>query len=404
MQIDVRYKKGAKIPFLRTVITILIYSSILFPVGAVPFVEDAQGFWPFNSIKEGYIAQVGNELITRDDYVKAVNALHKSNRVGEELSKTTSFEKQNNQKFLDELIDSKLMKIEAENLSLDKEPEFQRAMNSYILNLSLERLYQEEINSKVSVDDNEIAEYYDKQHKDDKAEPEEKKDKAEMSLNERESIRKTLTMKKTEEREKEYFSLLREKANITIDTVTLAGLSADNQDSLEKNVAEVNGSGIPEGALIYEMKVSKVKDTDDGRKQALEKLILHKLLDQESTGKGYSKQKYLKEKIDKYRETALIKEFKIRVILPGIIVKEEEVKDYYNKNLNQYKELDRVDLAVILIANKEDAEDTLEELRKGADFSYLASKKSIDSSGKKGGRVGWSQYRYISYRDKAGPL
>ena len=117
------------------------------------------------------------------------------------------------------------------------------------------------------------------------------------------------------------------------------------------------------------------------------------------------------EKIDKYRETALIKEFKIRVILPGIIVKEEEVKDYYNKNLNQYKELDRVDLAVILIANKEDAEDTLEELRKGADFSYLASKKSIDSSGKKGGRVGWSnidifpiETRQALYNAKKGDL
>lgn len=390
MPVDVRYSKDTEIPVPRTAISILFYCAILIPIGgAVLLAEDVLGFWPFSSTKERHVAQVGNEFITRDDYAKAVNALHKSNRVGEELSKTTSFEKQNNQKFLDELIDNKLMKIEAENLSLDKGPEFQRAMDSYILNLSLERLYQEEIKSKVNVDDNEIKEYYIMQHNGDKAESEEKKDKA-IPLNEREYIKKTLVMEKTTDREKEYFSLLREKANITVDTVTLAGLSADNPDSLGEPVAEVNSKAILGKALFYEMKISKVSDTEDGRRQVLDKLILHKLLDQEAMGKGYSEEKGLKEKINKYRTESLIKEFQIRVILPGIIVTEEEIKDYYEKNLNQYKEPDRVDLAVMLLAKEEQAEEILEELRKGADFSYLAREKSIDSSGGKGGLVGWS--------------
>lgn len=391
MPVDVRYSKDTEIPVLRTAISILFYCAILFPIcGAVLFAEDALGFWPFSSIKERYVAQVGNEFITKDDYAEAVNALHKSNRVGEELTKATSFDKQNNQNFLDELIDIKLMKIEAETLSLDKGPEFMSDMENYILNLSLERLRQEEIKSKIKVEDNEIEEYYIKQHRDEKAKSEVKKDIPEIPLRDKESIKNILMRKKTEEREREYFPLLREKASIKVDSIALSNLSADNPDSLGKPVAEVNSETILGKALFYEMRISKANDTEDGRRQVLDKLIFHKLLDQEAKRRGYSEEKELKEKINRYRESSLIKEFKIRVILPGIIVTEEEIKDYYEKNLEQYKKPDRVDLAVMLLAKREQAEEALEELRKGADFSYLARKDSIDSSGKKGGRVGWS--------------
>lgn len=391
MPVYVRYGKDIEITAPKTAISILFYCAILFPVcGAVLFAEDAEGFWPFSSIKQRYVAQVGNEFITRDDYVKAVNALHKSNRVGEELTKSTSFDIQNNRKFLDELIDIKLMKIEAENLSLDKRPEFMRHMENYILNLSLERLRQEEIKSKIRVEDKEIEEYYINQHREEKDKSEVKKDIAEIPSTDKESIRNILMRKKTEEREKEFFSLLREKARVKVDTVSLSNLSADDPVSMGKPVAVVNGETILGKALFYEMKISKVNDTEDGRRQALDKLIFHKLLDQEAMGRGYSEEKELKEKINRYKESSLIKEFEIRVILPGITVKEDEIKDYYEKNLEQYKEPDRVDLAVILLAKKEQAEEALEELHKGADFSYLARKDSIDSSGKTGGRVGWS--------------
>ena len=391
MPADVRHNKDTEITASRTAIPILFYCAILFPIcGAILFADDALGFWPFSSIKERYVAQVGNEFITRDDYAKAVNALHKSNRVGEELTKSTSFDIQNNQKFLDELIDIKLMKIEAENLSLDKRPEFMRHMENYILNLSLERLRQEEIKSKIRVEDNEIEEYYINQHRDETDKSEVKKYIAEIPSRDKESIKNILMREKTEEREREFFSLLRKKARIKVDTVSLSNLSADNLASLGKPVAEVNGETILGKALFYEMKISKVNDTEDGRRQVLDKLIFHKLLDQEAMGRGYSEENELKEKINRYKESSLIKEFEIRVILPGITVKEDEIKDYYEKNLEQYKEPDRVNLAVILLAKKEQAEEALEELRKGADFSYLARKDSIDSSGKTGGRVGWS--------------
>lgn len=409
MPVALRYKKNMEISVLRSAKSILLFCAIVFPLCSSLFAGEVLGFWPFGSAKERYVAQVGNEFITRDDYVKAVNSLHKSNRIGEELTKSTTFDKQNNEKFLDELIDLKLMKIEAENLSLDKSPEFMSSLESFILNLSLERLRREEIREKVKVEDNEIEEYYNKQHKDDKKEPEENKEKSGITVREKESIKRTLFMKKTEDRERDYFSMLREKAVIKIDTASLAGLSADNPDSWGKTVAEVNGASISGRFLLNEMKIMKVSDDQDERQKVLDKLILYKLLDQAAMAKGYHEKDDLKEKIKKFRDKSLVDEFKIKVILPGIAVKEDEIKDYYEKNREEYKESDRVDLAVILLAKKEQAEDILDELRKGADFSYLAKRDSIDVSGKKGGHVGWSgtdifpaETRKVLYNAKKG--
>ena len=103
--------------------------------------------------------------------------------------------------------------------------------------------------------------------------------------------------------------------------------------------------------------------------------------------------------------------FKIQVILPSITVTEEEIVNYYESNLDKYKESDLVDVAVIITYKKKEAEDVLTELLKGADFSFLAKKKSVDTSAKKGGDVGWTRIdtfpketRKIIYKAKEGDL
>ncbi|MEK7841062.1 MAG: SurA N-terminal domain-containing protein, partial [Deltaproteobacteria bacterium] len=82
---------------------------------------DSFGFWPFTSLKkEVYIAKVVDEIITKDEFLNEINKLHKSSRAGNALSEQSSFAMQDVGRFLNELIDNKLMTIEARNLGLDK--------------------------------------------------------------------------------------------------------------------------------------------------------------------------------------------------------------------------------------------------------------------------------------------
>lgn len=391
------------IPFLLCCMAFFMGVSALAPGEAI-------GFWPFTQGGERYVARVGSEVITREEYLKAMNALHTTNRVGKELSRESSFEMQNYRKFLDELIDVKLMKVEAENLSLDKRPEFAGAMKSYILNLILQRLNEDEIRDKVTVEELEIEAYYREKHKDENSSKEEKSSK--IPMEERESIKAAMLKEKTAAREKEYFAMLREKADIRVDTAVLEGFSEDKGDLMDKTVAEVNGEIIPAVELVVHMKTSNANDTEEGKRQALDRLILHKLLDQEAMRKGYAEEEELKKKITKYRDELLVNEFKLKVILPSVAVGEEDVREYYEKNRDQYyRNPDRVDLGVILVPDMEKAEEILAELEKGADFSYLAMKDSIDSSREKGGSVGWTsmdvfpkETREAIYNAKKGDL
>src|SRR3990172_5351532 len=56
-----------------------------------------------------YLAKVGDVVITTDEFIEEMNRLHTTDRVGEALSKEKVFLVQDYRKFLNELVDNKLM-------------------------------------------------------------------------------------------------------------------------------------------------------------------------------------------------------------------------------------------------------------------------------------------------------
>jgi len=404
------------------------------------------GFWPFTSKSKGpYIVKIGDEIITKEEFMEAVNNLHKSGRVGKALSEERSFVKQDFGKFLDEIIDDKLMVIEAVNLRLDKEAEVIGKMDNYILNLSLDRLRQDEILNKVKVDNKEIEDYYQEQlkkkeeekkeaqenankEKADKADKEKtdvvkveekkveekkeepkkedvkkedrkeeaKKEEAtqhkeepkQMSSADREAIRKGFFDIKAKAREKEYFALVRQKAKVKINNEVLRDLSFEKTELMDKPVAEVNGETILGIDLLGNLSSSQALD-EVTKKEMLDRLILYKTLDQEAMNRGYEEEDEIQIKIKKYREQILIDQFKRKAILPAVKVEENDILEYYKANQEKYKESDRVNLRMIHVLHEKEAKDVFSELKKGADFSYLAKEKSIDPSREKGGDIGW---------------
>lgn len=423
---------------LRFVRGIILSALIVAFFGGILSPTSSLGFWPFTSKSKGpYIVKIGDEIITKEEFIEAVNNLHKSGRVGKALSEERSFVKQDFGKFLDEIIDDKLMVVEAVNLRLDKEAEVISKMDNYILNLSLDRLRQDEILNKVKVDNKEIEDYYQeqlkkkeeekkkaqenankekadkekidavkveekkeepkkedvkKEDKEEEAKKEEttqhKEESKQMSSADREVIRKGFFDIKAKAREKEYFALVRQRAKVKINDEVLRDLSFEKTELMDKAVAEVNGETILGIDLLGNLSGSQAMD-EVTKKEMLDRLILYKTLDQEAMNRGYEEEDEIQIKIKKYREQILIDQFKRKAILPAVKVGENDILESYKANQEKYKESDRVNLRMIHVLHEKEAKDVFSELKKGADFSYLAKEKSIDPSKEKGGDIGW---------------
>jgi parvulin-like peptidyl-prolyl isomerase len=367
-----------------------IYSSIILIIGTVIlFPSDSFGLWPFTpGAKEPYLARVGDELITKEEFMGEMDELHKSRRVGKALAEEQSFTVQDFKKFLDELIDKRLMAIEAVSLGLDSEKDLVNALNIYKLNLFLQRLREDEILSKVKVEDEEIEQYYLEQLEK-KKEESHKEETEEMTQRDREAIRSGLFNEKVKAPEKQYFARLREEATIEIKTDVLNSVSPDNIESRNKAVAYVNGEPILGIELLREFRTSDVRDEEFIR-ATLERLISHKLLDQEAMSRGYEEEEEIKKRIKIYREKLLIEHFKKKAILPAVTVEEEEILGYYEEHKDRYREPDRVHLGVIHVMEEEKAQTIFNDLKEGADFVFLAGSESIDPSRLRGGDKGWA--------------
>lgn len=354
--------------------------SILLTVGLFPLTAHAL----FSFGKKPYLAKVGDEVITVEEFVDAINRLHKSNKVGEALSKRTSFERPDFALFLEDLIDEKLMVVEALRLGLDREEWYRERLKTYIINLSLTRLRKEEVLDKVKVEDGEIERYY----------REELKKEGEIPEGERKRIRKILMDRKIKAREREFFKELRERADIRIDKEALKRLSEKDKDMV---VAHVNGKPVKGEEVVRMIKEKKLQMDDKTKRDILDKIILYRLLDEEALKRGYTEEKEIKRKIKAYRERLLKRLFKAGVVAPLVKVEEKEIMEYYDRNRERFRRPDMVNLRAIPVSTREEAEAIMEELKEGADFSYLARTRSINTAlREKGGEMGWVPINTLS--------
>jgi len=377
------------------------------------FLQNSYAFWPFTSGSEKYVAKVGDKIISEDDFVSEVNKLHTSSRVGKELSESKSFAKQDYSKFLDELIDRKLLVIEAENLKLDDDKYFKDKLDNYLLNISLQRLRSEEILEKVEVTEEELKERFRellkkkeaKKHDtpEDKAESSseapvadaaeagENAETREMTPKERDAIKQILINEKSKVMEDEYFTALRNKAKVTIYSDVLNGISPDNHALLEETVADVNGELVSARTLLNAMKKTDKYGDDEYKKSVLDLIVIHKLLDQEAIRRQYINDESVRAKLEKYRERLLADVFPRRVIVPRVDVDENDVLEHYNKNIEGFRKSDLVDLRIIVVADEGEALRIYNDLKNNADFSTMAKQNSIDPSSEKGGDLGWME-------------
>ncbi|MCE1695368.1 peptidylprolyl isomerase, partial [Enterobacter hormaechei] len=78
--------------------------------------------------------------------------------------------------------------------------------------------------------------------------------------------------------------------------------------------------------------------------------------------------------------------------LNHVTVSDADIEKYYKNNLAKYTKPEQKKYSLIQQDSDAAAKSVLDELKKGADFSQLASEKSTDKfSAQKGGDLGWME-------------
>lgn len=121
----------------------------------------------------------------------------------------------------------------------------------------------------------------------------------------------------------------------------------------------------------------------------LDQMISEKLLIQDAINMGLEKDKDVLEQIKKMTEQILVQVLIEREILNKVEVSDEEASEYYEQNKNSFTEKEQVHLYNILLETEEEAQNILEQLTAGADFSEIAIEKSTGPSAAQGGDLGY---------------
>ena len=133
----------------------------------------------------------------------------------------------------------------------------------------------------------------------------------------------------------------------------------------------------------------------DTQRKVIDETIARKLLTKEAKKSGIEKEADFKEAVETLKENVAL-DIWMRKIFDGIKVTDKEIKDFYDKNKEQFATSARVKAKHILVETEKDATDIVNQL-KGlkADalvkkFEEIAKAKSIDKgSAVSGGELGW---------------
>ena len=284
-------------------------------------------------------------------------------------------------KVIEELINERIIIQEACSVKLDEDPFFQEKVNHYIISRSVIRLRQENVLDKINVTEDELSGYFKKYYKEKKHAPDDMFEKV------KNSIKKKLIKEKEQKRSNDYIAELKNKANIWVGTELLYSMSP-NQRECDNNIilARVNDKQIDDcdfikearehlpmlrGDILNKEKIKKVNS------KILDSLIIYELVEQEALEKKYLNDPLFKNNIEKYKEKQLLNLFKQKIIFPRSIPSEDELVEYYETHKDDFRKDYEVWFSEIVLQTLESAEAILKELREGADFEFLSSKKSV---------------------------
>ena len=171
-----------------------------------------------------------------------------------------------------------------------------------------------------------------------------------------------------------------------------SGASNDQQSESsapkdENVVARVNGEALTDVDLQTQIQAMSQRGQGVNREQALQELIELELLSQTAESQGLPDQPEIAASINRQR-SSLLAQHLIRSQLQDFEVSEEELRAAYEERTadtegTEYK------ARHILLEEKEQAEEMIQQLDDGADFAELAENNSTGPTKSRGGDLGW---------------
>ncbi len=117
----------------------------------------------------------------------------------------------------------------------------------------------------------------------------------------------------------------------------------------------------------------KNKKVNKQKKAALGELIGRRVLRAEALRQGIDKTDEYKRMVKNYERTIIFSTFLQKVIAPEIAVSMEETKQYYDDHPSEFTYPEMLRVYSLAFAKAEDAQNALEALQKGAEFSWVKS-------------------------------
>lgn len=161
----------------------------------------------------------------------------------------------------------------------------------------------------------------------------------------------------------------------------------------KKVLAIANGKEITEEKLNFA--ISKFPQdrkaffaTPEGKKQLLNQLITWELMHDHALEMGLDKSEDYILQLDDAKK-GILSQLLIQDVLSKVSVEEKEIEEYYNANKSKFAEGAKVSARHILVDSLEKANDVIEEMKKGLDFSVAAERYSSCPSKAQGGSLGY---------------
>ncbi len=206
------------------------------------------------------------------------------------------------------------------------------------------------------------------------------------------NIERAIRRQREAERSNEYLRYLREKANVKIDREILASIDPDVKNGEREKrlkdkrpLVELDGTVLTAGEFLAMLPQGYKKP----KEKLLDNWINTKVVDMEALSRHYESRPPLKGMLVRYENQVLKNTFIRKVLYPNIKISEKDLKDYYLSHREDFLRPVRYNLQQITLKTRDEAEDTLNSLQNGADFSWLAKKRSTDAAAQNGGDIGW---------------
>lgn len=160
----------------------------------------------------------------------------------------------------------------------------------------------------------------------------------------------------------------------------------------DKVLAEVNGkkiTGVDYNLFIDSLnpQLKQYFGGEELNKDVVNELVYQALLYEDAMEKGMDKEDEFIQVVEKTKES-MLKTYALGKLLATAELKDEDIKKFYEKNKDAFKQGESADASHILVEEEDKAREIYEKIKNGGDFEELAKEYSTCPSKEKGGNLG----------------